>query len=83
MESMRCKYDKLYEEMLNQPIAAIFPEEERPKLIRALKKILQKPDIRKISLYVAIDSREVLTIISLLKLEGKIAGYLIALEEEG
>ena len=71
------------EKMLNQPIAAIFPEEERPKLIRALKKILQKPDIRKISLYVAIDSREVLTIISLLKLEGKIAGYLIALEEEG
>ena len=73
--------DRSLEKILNQPIVNIFPDEEKPRLVKALKRILKNPEIRKINLSVAINSREVGTVISLLKVNGKITGYLFALED--
>jgi PAS domain-containing protein len=75
--------NKPFEEVLNQPIITIIPNEERPVLIGALKGILQKPERHKVTFSVTLNAKKILFIVSLLKLDGKTEGWIIVLEEMG
>lgn len=75
--------NKSLEEVLNQPIITIIPDEERPVLIGALKRILQKPELKKVTLSVTLNAKKIIFIISLLQLDGKTEGWIIVLEEMG
>ena len=71
------------EEVLNRPITAIFPRSEKAKLIEALKDVIQSENSGKITFYVTIHSQVIRIITSPLRLEGKIAGWIVAMEDTG
>jgi CheY-like chemotaxis protein len=68
-------------ELLNRQIITQFPEEGRPKVINALKKVLLKQELGKIVFSVSVNSHQIRTTVSLLKIEGDIAGWIIVMEE--
>lgn len=68
-------------EALNAPVVDIFPRKERSKLSIALKQAVNHRDSRKISFYTVINSRIVRAIVSLIRLESDIAGWVVALDE--
>ncbi len=72
---------KPIEEMLNQPIVTVFDGPQRPQIISALKKLIRNQALGKITLAASIDSKPVPTTLSLLKLDHKIAGFIIILED--
>lgn len=75
--------NKSTEEVLNQPIVTIFPDQERPKLIGALKEILRNPELRNTAFSVTLRSQTIRVIVSLLKVDGEIGGWIIAMEDTG
>jgi len=75
--------DKSVEEVLNCPITALFPTRERAKLIDTLKGVIQSEESRKITLYTTIRSQEARIIVSPLKVDRKIAGWIVAMEDTG
>lgn len=71
--------NKSLEELLNCPITAIVPKVERAKLIDALKGVIQSEEVKKITIYITIHSQEIRTILTPLKIDDKIAGWIVAM----
>lgn len=71
------------EEVLNCPITAVFPNSEKAKLIDALKDVIRSENSGKITFYATIRSQDIRIITSPLRLEGKIAGWIVAMEDTG
>lgn len=72
-----------YEEVLNHQMISVFPKEERVNLIGAFKRVLLKPDLKKSSFNLIINSQKIRVIVSLLRIDDKIAGWIIAMEGTG
>jgi CheY-like chemotaxis protein len=73
--------DKSLEEVLNCPVTAVFSKREKAKLIDALKGVVKSEEWRKITFCATIHSQEIRTIVSPLKLDGKIGGWIVAMED--
>jgi len=71
--------NKSYEEVLNREIISVFPSEERAKVMGSLKRVLLKTELRKTSLFIIINSQKIRLIVSLLRLNGDIVGWVVAL----
>jgi PAS domain S-box-containing protein len=71
--------NRSYEEVLNREIISVFPSEERAKVIGSLKRVLLKTELRKTSLFVIINSQKIRLIVSVLRLNGDIVGWVVAL----
>ena len=71
--------DRSYEEVLNHEIISVFPSEERAKVIGSLKRVLLKTELKKTSLFVIIKSRKIRLIVSLLRVNGDIVGWVVAI----
>jgi len=71
--------NKSYEEVLNREIISVFPSEERAKVMGSLKRVLLKTELRKTSLFVIINSQKIRLIVSLLRENGDIVGWVVAL----
>lgn len=71
------------EKVLNRQVTALFEEGDRPRLAAALKRLLQKKDLKGTSFHAAIDSQDLRSVVSLLRTEDKIAGFIMALEDAG
>ncbi len=72
---------KSLEEMLNEPITSLFPKEGRVPLIDALKGVTWNPGLRKISFNMTVKSKEIRLAVSLLRVQGDVVGWVIAMEE--
>jgi PAS domain S-box-containing protein len=69
------------EEVLNQQITFFVEGKDRPKVVGALKTILQRMELERTSFQASIGSRDFYGIASLLRTEGRIAGFILALED--
>jgi PAS domain S-box-containing protein len=72
---------KSLEEVLNCPITAIFPAREKAKLVGALKRVIQNQELGKTAISVTMRSQEIRVIVSPFKMDGKIIGWIMAMEE--
>jgi PAS domain S-box-containing protein len=68
-------------DVLNRKIPTLFLPEGRTQLIKTLKSISRNPELGKITLSVSTNSRRIRLIVSLLYVEEKKAGWIIAMEE--
>ena len=68
------------EDILNQHIGNIFPPGESRDLVNALKEIIQNQGLRKLVFKATLHTQEILVIVSVLRVGGKIAGWIIAME---
>ena len=59
----------------------MFSGKDRGKLINALKRVATDQELQSVRFSVIISSREIRIIVSLLKVEGEITGWVVALEE--
>ena len=73
--------NKGVENVLNRPISALFPKGEYAKLGDEMKRLVHERKLRKITLSVTIDSREIRMNISLLKVDERVDGWIIAMED--
>ncbi|MBW1797865.1 MAG: response regulator [Deltaproteobacteria bacterium] len=73
--------NKGVEDVLNRPIRALFPSGEHTRLVDGLKKLVHEHKLRKITLSLTIDSREIRMNISLLKVDDRVDGWIIAMED--
>lgn len=73
--------NKGVENVLNRPIRALFPSEEHARLVDGLKRLVHEREIKKSTLSLTIDSREILINISLLKVDDRVDGWIIAIED--
>ena len=71
--------EKSYDEVLNREAISVFPDKERPKVMGSLRTVLLRTELRKMSIYVIINSRKIRMIVSLLRLGGEILGWVIGL----
>ena len=71
--------NRSYEKVLNREIISVFPSEERAKVIGSLKRVLLKTELKKTSFFVIINSQKIRLIVSLLRLNGDIGGWVVAL----
>jgi PAS domain S-box-containing protein len=71
--------NRSYEEVLNREIISVFPSEERAKVIGSLKRVLLKSELKETSLFVIINSQKIRLSVSLLRLNGDIVGWVVAL----
>lgn len=75
--------DSSIDKVLNQPVTRILAREERAGLGDVLKRVSQEPEGRKTTLSATINSKDVVLVVSPLRLgEGeKVSGFVISLEE--
>jgi CheY-like chemotaxis protein len=71
--------DKSYGEVLNREAISVFPYEERAKVMGSLRRVLLKTELRKMSIFVIINSLKIRMIVSLLRLDDEILGWVIGL----
>lgn len=69
------------EKVLNRQVTVLLESRDQPELVAALKTILQKRDMERISLELQIGSRNFRGVVSLLRVEDKLAGFVLALED--
>jgi len=74
---------KSSEEILNRQFVSLFLREETQKVIEALKKVLLKQGSGNAFFSAFINSRRIRIIVSLLKIDGEIAGWIITMEGTG
>lgn len=72
---------KYLEDILNEPVTSLFPQQGRAPLIDALKGIARNPGLRKISFNMTVNSQEIRLVVSLLRISGDVVGWVIAMEE--
>lgn len=72
---------KSFDEILACPVTGIFPRNENAKIVDALKRLVRNQELRRITLYIGINFREIWMTASLFKLSGKIAGWIISMGE--
>lgn len=70
------------EEVLNQHITSLFPPGDKKGLIGALKNIVEDQGVRKLVFKATILAKEIRIIVSLLRVNGRIAGWILAMEDE-
>jgi len=70
------------EEVLSMPVTAVFPKSERTQLIRALKAVALDLSLKSIRTQITISSKRLRAVVSLLRIEGDIGGWIIVLVEE-
>lgn len=68
-------------ELLNRPVTDIFHHEDRPKFITAIKYLMQNKELNEAVFTTIIDSRKIRIVITLLIVEKKILGLILALED--
>jgi CheY-like chemotaxis protein len=68
-------------DILNKHITSLFPKHERTYLIDALKAVAQNQALQKVNLNVVVDAKGSRLTVSLLRLRGDIAGWIVAMEE--
>jgi len=71
--------DKSYDEVLNREASSVFPEKERPKVMGSLRSVLQKTELRNMSIFMLINSRQVQMIVSLFRLDAETHGWVMSL----
>jgi len=75
--------NKSLEEVLTYPIIDVFPKSEKTRLIDALKRIILNPELKKVDSTFIINNRKIRITVSLLKIDSKVAGWIIALADIG
>jgi len=73
--------NKPLEDVLNCQVTTLFSGKERAELIRALKKIIQNRELKKVSFSVNCHTGEIRIIVTLLKINNEIAGWIMAMED--
>lgn len=68
-------------DILNKHITSLFPQHERSYLIDALKSVAQNLGLKKVRLNIVLDAKGARLTVSLLRLAGDIAGWIVAMEE--
>lgn len=69
------------ETLLNQPITSLFPSKDREKLIKILKEIVNNRILKKLVFITTLNDQEIQVIVSALRVNGKAAGWIIAMED--
>ncbi len=69
------------EQVLGTPITAVFPKSERPELIRALKAVAQDLSLKNTRVEMTVFGKKLKAVVSLLRIEGDIGGWIIVLME--
>lgn len=69
------------QDILNSPITHLFPAREKAEIITKLKAVAQNQELKKVYLDMIIGLRRVGLVFSILKLNDKIAGWIIAMED--
>lgn len=69
------------EEVLNRPITSVFPLREKARLVMTLKEIISNRTLRKLVFTATVNAQEIRIIVSALKVNGKIAGWIITMED--
>jgi len=72
---------KSLEKVLNKPITSLLSKEGRTPLIDALKGVARNPGLRKISFNTTVKSQEIRLAVSLLRVSGDVAGWIVAIED--
>ncbi len=73
-----------FEEVLSTPVTSMFPGSQKPHLIGALKAVAQDPSLKSTSVEMTVVARRLRAIVSLLRMEANIGGWVIVLvENEG
>ena len=70
-------------DVLNCRVTDIFPGREKARVIDTLKRLISNRELRRIIFSAAIHSRIIRIIISVLRLNGEMAGWIIAMEDTG
>ena len=70
---------KSLKELINHPITDIFPKDEKAKIVRSLKKVILEQGLRKSVIPVTTRSGEIEICVSVLRIDGEIAGWIIAM----
>ena len=68
-------------DVLNCPIADLFPGTDRSELKDALKRVIRDPEIKKASFFSTFNHHPTQTIVSPIKHDGNQAGWIVALQE--
>ena len=68
-------------EILNEPVTCLFPKDGRATLIDALKGVARNPGLKKISFNMTVRSKKIRLTVSLLRSNGDVVGWVIAMEE--
>lgn len=74
---------KSSEEIFNRQFVSLFLREEMSKVIDALKKVLLKQELGKAFFSALINTQKIRIIVSLLKIDGEIAGWIVTMEDAG
>lgn len=72
--------EKSIVDVLNCHVTALFPKEERPLIVEALKRVVHNQELKKTAFSIFVSSREIRTIVSVLMIDGEIEGWIMALE---
>lgn len=72
--------DAPLENILNRHITSLFPRQERPYLIDALKAVVQNRDLKRARLYMGAGPGPLRITVSLLRVGSEIAGWIIVME---
>lgn len=71
--------NKSLKELLNHPITAIFPNDEKAKIVASLKKVIVQQEIKKSIVSVTTQYGEIELNVSAFKIDGEISGWIIAI----
>ena len=72
---------KPLEKVLNAHVTAIFSENERATLCNTLKEVVHDKESKRVTVVMNLHSRKVRTLISLLRIDTKIGGWIIFMDE--
>ena len=69
------------EDLLARPVASMFPKKERAGLIEAMRSLISDQGLKRITLAMPVESREIRLTISLLRIRGDVGGWVITLHD--
>jgi len=72
---------KPLDKVLNQPITRLFPPKDKTKLVETLQKIISNQTLKKLTLTASINALEIRLIVSVLRVDSEVAGWIIAMED--
>ena len=72
---------KPLEKVLNRFITRLFPPEDKTRLIKTLQKIIDNQTLKRLILTTSINAREIRVIISVLRVNGEVGGWIMAMVE--
>ncbi|MDZ7699605.1 MAG: response regulator [Deltaproteobacteria bacterium] len=70
------------EQVLGTPVMAVFPKSERPQLIRSLKAVAQDLSLKNTRAQMTVLGKKLKALVSLLRIEEDIGGWIIVLMED-